>query len=234
MKYFTLTIFLIITSFGFLTAQDWSREDSIWIKNVIEGKEELKLNEETLKAIEEGLLIVPQWMQGEKRNLQELIKDFENASRRDSTELDRINPLSMPPAVFALYVLYIDKVDSINASQTIMLSEAEKERLRDELPPGETTIYVGNLGTGASSGVLVGNLDFNHALSMIFSSQYRRLQYNKKHATAYKFYYDEGAIQPSFKWTESEKRRLNKDVQNRRKVNFKIKTSPIISNGIDD
>jgi hypothetical protein len=229
---FISAIFLV--SFNTLNAQDWSKEDSLWIKNIIDGKEELKLNEETLKAIEEGKLIIPSWMKNEEDDIQKLIKDFEGIAQRDSSDLNRINPLSMPPAVFALYVLYIDKIDSINANATILLSESEKERLREALPPGNATIYGGNLGTGTPGGILLRSLDFNHVLSMIFSSQYRRLQYNKKHATAYKFYYDENALQPSFKWSESEKRRLNKDIQNQRKVNLKIKTSPNRMNGIDD
>lgn len=233
MRYFIFIIFLFITSLQLINAQSWSREDSIWLKNYLEGKGELKLNEETLKAIEDGKLIIPSWMKNENGDIKELIKEFEDAAARDSTNIDRVNPLSMPPAVFALYVLYVDKVDSINASSSIMLSEAEKEKLREKLPPGDATIYVGNLGVGAPGGIF-GNLDFNHALSMVFSSQYRRLQYNKKYANAYKFYYDEGAIQPSYKLSESEKRRLNREVQNRRKVDFKIKISPSTVNGIDD
>ncbi|MDR0835998.1 MAG: DUF4858 domain-containing protein [Tannerella sp.] len=233
MKRFLFVIFLVISSLGIIHAQNWSKEDSIWLQNYLEGKSELKLNEKTLKAIEDGTLIIPSWMKDKNSDIKELIKDFEAAAARDSTNMERINPFSMPPAVFALYILYMDKVDSINTSKTIMLSETEKENLREKLPPGQQTIYVGDLGIGVpSSGV--GNLDFNHALSMIFSAQYRQLQHNKKHAKAYKYYYDEGAIQPSFKWTESEKRRLNREVQNHRKVNFKFKTSPSTFNGIDD
>jgi hypothetical protein len=233
MKYFILITFLIVSSLEIIYAQDWTREDSVWLKNYLEGKSEFKLNNETLKAIEEGKLIVPSWMKkNENSNIRELIKDFEDAAVRDSIKMERINPLSMPPAVFALYVLYIDKIDSLNANQTILLSESEKEKLKETLPPGNATIYVGNLGTGAPSGT-IGSLDFNHALSMIFSSQYRRLHYNRKHATAHKFYYDEGAIQPSFKWTESDKRRINSEINNR-KVNVRIKTSPNTFNGIDD
>jgi hypothetical protein len=233
MKYFTVIAFLIIISLQLINAQSWNREDSIWLNNYLEGKGELKLNEETLKAIEDGRLIIPSWMKDKDGDIKELIKEFEEAAARDSTNMDRVNPLSMPPAVFALYVLYVDKVDSINASSSIMLSEAEKEKLREELPPGETTVYVGNVGTGAPAGVF-GSLDFNHALSMVFSSQYRRLQYNKKHANAYKFYYDEDAIQPSLKLSESDKRRINREAQNRRKVDFSIKTSPNSFNGIDN
>jgi hypothetical protein len=233
MKYFILFILLVISSLEIIHAQNWSKEDSIWLKNYLEGKSKLKLNEKTLKAIEDGSLIIPSWMKDNKSDIKELVKDFESAAARDSTNMDKMNPLSMPPAVLALYILYMDKVDSINTNRTIMLSEAEKEKLRENLPPGEQTIYMGDPGGGVPSGG-VNNLDFNHALSMVFSAQYRRLQHNKKYANAYKFYYDEGAVQPSFKWTESEKRRLNNDIQNHRKVGFKFKTSPGTFNGIDD
>ena len=233
MKHFILFISLIISSLQILTAQNWNREDSLWVQKYLEGKDTLQLNEKTLKAIEEGTLIVPSWMKDKNGNIQELIRDFDNVSALDTIHLNRLDPRTMPPAVFALYVLYMDKVDSINASGTIMLSEEEKQKLKEKLPPGECTISVGDLGTGISSGVLFDNLDFNHALSMIFSSTYRRLQKNRKNANAYKFYYDEEARPPSFKLSEQEKRRLNNEINNRR-VNVKIKTSPNTLNGIDN
>ncbi|MDR2232869.1 MAG: DUF4858 domain-containing protein [Tannerella sp.] len=235
MKHFVFVIFMIVSSLQIMNAQSWSKEDSLWLQNYLEGREPLKLNEETLKAIEEGKLIVPSWMKDENGNVRELIRDLDDAAALDSTyQLNRLDPLSMPPAVFALYVLYMDKVDSINASGTIMLSEAERNKLQEAIPPGERTIYIGNLGTGAPPGILFGGShDFNHALSMIFSSTYRQQQKNRKNANAYKFYNDEGAMQPSFKLSEQEKRRLNNAVNNKR-VNVKIKTSPNTLNGIDD
>ena len=35
----------------------WTEKDSVWLQNVISGKEKIELNQEALKAIESGTLI---------------------------------------------------------------------------------------------------------------------------------------------------------------------------------
>lgn len=37
-----------------LSAQEWTKKDSIWLQNVLSGKEKIQLNPETQKAIKEG------------------------------------------------------------------------------------------------------------------------------------------------------------------------------------
>jgi hypothetical protein len=218
-------------SFTTSFAQNWSKDDSVWIKNYIEGKE-LKINEETLKAIKEGTLIAPPWMKDENGNFKNLIKDFEDAAKLDSTHIERVDPLSMPPAVFALYVLYMDKVDSLNAEHTIMLSQDEKEKLGKIVPSDASqTLSLMHSQIRGQTGY-VGGFDFNDILSSIFSPQYRRLKYNRKYATAYKNYYDEGAVRTTMQFTEREKRQLNRAVQNQKKVNIKV--SPFKFGSIDD
>jgi hypothetical protein len=104
-KKIILLFLLIITINGIANAQYWSKEDSIWLKNMLEG-EEIKINEETKKAIEDGRLSVPSWMKNAENQLDkiELLKEFEDAQVPDSVRLRRIDPYTMPPAVFALYV----------------------------------------------------------------------------------------------------------------------------------
>jgi hypothetical protein len=230
MKFFYISA-LILLSLSTSFAQKWNKEDSVWIQNYIEGKE-LKINEETLKAIKEGTLIAPSWMKDENGNFKKLIKDFEEASKLDSAYIERVDPLTMPPAVFALYVLYMDKVDSLNAEQTIMLSVDEKEKLGKIVPSdANQTISLMHSQIRGQTGVISGH-DFNDILSTIFSPQYRQLKHNRKYATAYKNYYDEGAVRRTMQFTESEKRQLNRAVQNQRKVNIKV--SPFKVGSIDD
>lgn len=54
-------ILFILQNTGILYAQ-WTKEDSLWLDNVLSGKEQLRLNSETLKAIEDGTFINMQEM----------------------------------------------------------------------------------------------------------------------------------------------------------------------------
>lgn len=249
-----LQFFIGILVCGELAAQDWSREDSLWLRNVIEGKEELKINEETLKAIREGKLVVPEWMLDSNSGLN-INKNIE-AGMPDSLKYRNFNPYSMPPAVFAMYVLYIDKMDSINSAQSVLLSEADKEKLEKYLPVlnfiKNTAVYeydpreepfsfefFENKGYVSHINIISTSIpaDFNHILSMLFSSHYRQLNYNRKHATAYKNYYDEGGYNPpaSIRMTESERSNLRKAIDEKR---FSISREKLPGsqkfNGIDD
>jgi hypothetical protein len=219
---------LAIATNGWMNAQDWSKEDSIWFRNVIEGNGDIKINEDTKKAIEEGRLIVPSWMKNSENRVDkvDILKDFDNTGKPDSVRVQSIAPYSMPPAVFALYVLYMHKVDSINASMTCLLSSEEQETLASFLPPeARKGFYVSNETGG------IGGMNFNHLLSMAFSPSYRRKAYNSKHATAYKNYYDAGEI-PSKGLTEREQKQIRQDLRN-----FKISKDVTIGmkrHGIDD
>ncbi|MDR1223430.1 MAG: hypothetical protein LBL07_11220 [Tannerella sp.] len=223
-----ILLFLFITVIaGTVNAQYWSKEDSTWLKSVLEGGE-IRINEDTKKAIEDGRLIVPSWMKSSDNQIDniELLKDFDHAGAIDSARIQSIDPYSMPPAVFALYVLNMNKMDSIYESSTCMLTAEDQKKLREMLPPEvRDKIYV-TQGIGG-----IGGMDFNHLLSMVFSPSYRRLAHNAKHATAYKNYYDAGAIKP-IGLTEREKKQLRQTVRN-------IKTSAgrepgMKRNGIDD
>ena len=37
----------------------WTKQDSIWLKNVLEGKDSLRLNPEFMKEMQEGLFLNP-------------------------------------------------------------------------------------------------------------------------------------------------------------------------------
>ena len=212
-------------SCSLIMAQEWTKEDSIWLQNVLEGKEELKINEDTKRAIEEGRLILPSWMQKDdnKSNL-ELLIDLDNVGEpNDSSRFRDFDPLTMPPAVFALYVLYLDKMDSTFNISALMMNDDIRKELESLIPTGSNVSYT----AGSYAG-----LDFNQALSMLFSAKYRRLMLNRKHATAYKNYYDNGMTPGHIRFSEQERIQLNKIVTNK-KVSFKVNTGSRV-NGIDD
>ncbi|MDR0395275.1 MAG: hypothetical protein LBH77_08975 [Tannerella sp.] len=230
-KKIVLLFLLIISVNGIANAQYWSKEDSIWLKNMLEG-EEIKINEETKKAIEDGRLIVPSWMKNAENQLDkiELLKEFEDTKVPDSVKLRRIDPYTMPPAVFALYILYMSEIDSIRESMTCILSKEDREKLEALLPTGTAQALSFRTYNYRPGGTI--STDFNHILSMAFSPLYRRKMHNAKHATAYKNYYDEGAIRPVGRLTEHEKRQIRKAARDFKPTN--INYPGMKRNGIDD
>ena len=209
-KIFTLCIF-IISSCGIINAQDWSKEDSVWLKSVLEGKYDLKINEDTKKAIEDGRLIIPSWMKNDegKINPIEIIKDFDDAGTPDSTRIHNIDPYSMPPAVYAIYVLYMDKMDSIFNSRSCIITDEERKMLEDLLPTGTVRSFsfqISNNYPGRIFGFGF-TTDFNHLFSMAFSSLYRQKVHNRKHALVYKGYFETGDIK-SMNMNERERKQL--------------------------
>jgi len=200
-----------------LSAQDtinWSKEDSVWLINVLEGTVDLKINEATKKAIENGTLVVPSWMKNKDNKLNniEIMQDLSDAGVADSIRLHSIDPYSMPPAVFALYVLYIDRMDSIYESRVSMITPAERKQLENALPASARNMIYYSVSPGGAVVGGIGGMDFNHILSMVFSPSYRQKYYNRKYATAYKNYFDEGAIKP-MQLTEAERRQLRQAVR---------------------
>lgn len=207
-KALIISTLLLLTS-GFAAAQNWSKEDSLWLIHVLEGKHDLQLNEETKKAIENGTLIAPSWLKENPLSSEpELTRELEDIGARDTTNIYDIDPYSMPPAVYALYVLYIEKIDSAYQNNTCMLSESDRRKLEEALPPAARNRFYFDEHVGG-----VGSMDFNHVLCMLFHPGYRRKMYNRKHATAYKNYYDAGSA-ASIHISEQERRQLRKAVNN--------------------
>jgi hypothetical protein len=207
--------FLLLSAIGFAAAQDWSKDDSLWLLNVLEGKHDLKLNDDTKKAIEDGTLVVPPWLKDDPfHSKPELIRELEQAGVRDTAHVRSLDPYSMPPAVYAMYVLYMEKIDSAYASSTCMLSEDDRRKLEEVVPLNARNLFYFDEQVGG-----IGSLDFNHVLCMLFHPGYRRKMYNRKHATAYKNYYDAGSV-PTIQISERERRQLRKAVNN-------LKVSPI-------
>jgi len=228
----SLLVFLLFFSCSLVWTQEWSREDSVWLKNVLDGTEELKINEETKKAIEDGRLFVPPWMQqNDKNSIFDLLQDFDNSGMPDdSLKFHRIDPFSMSPSIFAMYVLYLDKMDSVFGVKSLVITDNERKQLEDLLPTGTVrAIYFNTSGYSPGFGITT---DFNHLLSMVFSAQYRRIAHNRKHATAYKNYYDHGPAAGPIRFTEYDRKQLMQSVNSYKmpvRVSFGQK-----KNGIDD
>jgi len=129
-KLFACLIALFVY-FNFAIAQEWSKEDSIWLQNVLEGKEDLKLNEETKKAIEDGILIMPSLLKKDENRYLDIIKDFEGIVKPEL--LRKIDPYSMPPSVFSIYIQKLVEKDmnsSIYSKYSFKLTDKEKALIK--------------------------------------------------------------------------------------------------------
>ena len=212
-KIFFLLI-LVISSFEVINAQDWTKEDSIWLVNVLEGKIELKINEESKRAIEDGLLFIPSWIKTDEGdvNIIDMIKHFD-IEIPDSVKFRISNIRHLPPGVLSLYVLYMDKLDSLYFNSSMVLTKEDLIEINLMIPKG----IWGGASYNARTGFYT-NADFNHALSMAFSPSYRRLVKNRQNAEIYK-----GRLSPleqSIRMSQRERDQINQSVSS-------IKISPI-------
>lgn len=107
-----ITLLLIcLSNTGYLYAQ-WTEKDSVWLRNILSGKEKLELNPEALKAIRSGTLINTEEpasnmiMSPELSPAQSIQKDFTEYVRPKDTDYNpnrKVAPKDLPPAVFMLY-----------------------------------------------------------------------------------------------------------------------------------
>jgi hypothetical protein len=94
----------------------WTKEDSVWLKDVLSGKKELRLKPEVLKAIESGTFInsdyrpyVDQLMTAPRelpitKDFSEYVKPSKDAPYPPESKLPKIDYEHMPPALFLLYI----------------------------------------------------------------------------------------------------------------------------------
>ena len=159
----------------------------------------------------------------------QLSKDFDNTLIPDTLRIRRFDPYTIPPSVLTLYILYMDKLDSIYQVKSLVISDNEQKELEKLMPTGKQRFYP--FTSDYHPGFVYGGNDFNHALSMIFSAHYRQLMRNRKNATAFKSYYDAGTVRPSI-FTQLEREQLNQSVNSiRQTVSI---SSPNRKSGIDD
>lgn len=175
-----------------------SQADSIWLRNVLTGKKELKLNDETMRAIRSGSLINFGKPAGELNKIGPelpLAKSFDiRPLVIDSfTSLVGFNPDSIDPYLYFKYFFMLADRPLIKSAKPIPGFDLRGVSLKDNpLDPVDANRGVTIMRpygvmpfAGISRSVAV---DFNDVISRIFSPAYRRRAYNKEHAKAWKYY----------------------------------------------
>lgn len=105
-KQLLIVLMVCLRGADYIAAQQWTQKDSIWLQNVLSGKEKLELNPETMKAIRSGTLInlgnPASEMKMAPTNLLPVLKDFSEYIQPDSTRR-KVALKDLPPGVLWLY-----------------------------------------------------------------------------------------------------------------------------------
>ena len=177
---------IIIFNFGIaIYAQEWTVADSLWLQRVLNGKETIRLNIETQKAIESGTLIRnPHILEQLYISPVELpfIKSFENITAPES---QRIPPHELPVPVYKLYILnHKDTLPKINKNAfTFSAKTMEELKALDKLTPRKSTVDDPTTLRSGSVGV-----SFEDIVRSIFWPSHRAKKRNAKNANAWKTY----------------------------------------------
>lgn len=104
-KQILIVMLICLNSAEYVHAQ-WTKKDSVWLQNVLSGKEKLQLNPEALKAIQSGSLLNAEPASEMKMapvNTLPILKDFSEYINPGDTTRRKIALKDLPVAVFKLY-----------------------------------------------------------------------------------------------------------------------------------
>ncbi|MCC8133386.1 MAG: hypothetical protein LIP04_07255 [Tannerellaceae bacterium] len=176
---------------GDLWAQ-WSEKDSVWLKGVLSGKEEIRLRPEVLKAIEAGTLI------NHDENMNQLLsappvlpvtRDFSGAGQvMDTDSLPDYQ--TVPPSVYQLHQLrQADALKTDRNAFRINSSPLEKTEFQLGHSPVTVAAKAENLfleevrdgqRRGSVNAVVKSRFSMEDVLQDIFSKSERAKRRNKK------------------------------------------------------
>lgn len=153
-----------------VSAQAWTKADSLWLRDVLAGKDTIRLNPEFQQAIRNGTFLRLDEAAGTMRIAPSALPIGRNFSEyirpeKDSSSRRKVALKDLPPAVFKRYGL--DKPLPFNGIYANAYTSY--------------TPYAGPPMTGIGT-------SFNDALASLFSPSARRKAHNRKHATAWKTY----------------------------------------------
>ena len=121
----------------------WTKKDSVWLQNVLSGKEKLQLNPEAMEAIKSGSLIILEKPDLEMQMIPvtplPIIKDFSEYIQPDSSRR-KVALKDLPPSVFWRYNLTSSQIPSVYQS---MLDEVKRAPLF--VPKGLVTFDIAKM-----------------------------------------------------------------------------------------
>lgn len=194
-----LILIMIAISPGRLYAQEWSKEDSVRLSNLLSGKDTIRLNPEFQKAIQEGNFIQFEDIPGQKvleaPSEIPILKDFSEYLHADSDSIhNNIDYKSMPPSVYRLYVQERDTGSKINKEaytlpplRLIDKEEVQIGKLPVAVAAGGRNLYSSDVvRDGQKRGTLTGTVkiyfSLDDILMWLFSKEERNKKRNRKRA----------------------------------------------------
>lgn len=132
MKLLYLLLPFLFLNIGKAHAQ-WTRQDSLWLKNVLEGKDSLRLDPEFMKEMREGTFLNPKQPAGEQQvATQELpiSKDFSEYMPYSDNPKRKVPLNQLPPNVFWRHMLPLDP--------TLPISKSLQEEFRQKPASGNS------------------------------------------------------------------------------------------------
>lgn len=173
-KYRYLLIICFLLQVSLLRAQ-WTERDSLWLQDVVSGRDTLRLNPETMKAIREGSFLNldgPQSPMMSSPSEFPIVKDFsEFIKPLEEEENHRIVPLNQLP--FSVF-----KWTGHDLARPVQRYKVNPDFFR--LP--------GLLAEDLRWAPRSSGVGFINTLSILFSPEYRQHRHNRVHAIAYKTY----------------------------------------------
>lgn len=177
----------------------WAAVDSLWLQNIIEGKDSIRLNPETMRAIEEGTFLNrenPFAQPLEAPPTLAITRDFWDIATEDSLAF-AIDSLS--PAVLTMLIRMKEK-DSLKISDSfrLRLKFHEKEKFRIGQSPfavsaGAQSLLDDTVKDGQRRGSVGGSVNFGFSLddilTYLFRPEERQKRKNRKRAKAIKDYH---------------------------------------------
>ena len=133
--YFLLPFFLF-AGMGEGWAQQWTRQDSLWLRGVLEGKDSLRLDPELMERIRSGELLDEPEPMGAPRSASPEIpieKDFSEYIQGNDNPSRKVPLRELPPSVFWWHTL------PLNALLPIEESVRQELRARPGASPGNVT-----------------------------------------------------------------------------------------------
>lgn len=205
-KYLIIGWMISMQSVGTVCAQ-WSEKDSLWLQEVLSGKEKIELSPEALKAIQSGTLI-----NLEKKAIQPLTappllpitRSFTGIAPSDSGKREQIDYSTIPPGVFALYqeMGHFETDTGLKIKKqayTSLKPHIEKEEIQIGKSPVSIKAGAGNLfldevkdgqRRGSFNGTVRTYFSLDDILLSLFSKKERNKKRNKKRAAATLRYYN--------------------------------------------
>lgn len=180
----------------------WAEQDSVWLQEIVSGKDTLRLNPEAEKAIREGRLInhetsEPQLL--EAPPLLPIIIDFSDAGTPDS-EAQQVDYSTVPPAVFRRSQ-WLQRPDSSlvidSGAYALPAIIIPKEKIQIGNSPvsvavGAQNLFPAEVRNGpreGSVGITVGaSFSLQDVLLYIFSKKERQKRKNRKRAEQLEYY----------------------------------------------